>query len=217
MARSRRGGSGRRPSPQTRIRGALRSIVRETEKSARAKHRAAEKASEEAAYQRRIRRRGSEIAKAATEHARQLERQYRQEVKDAAASRRALAKFLIAPSHRTSYQRRVVRDFTRHIERARAARLTDAQAIEQVILRLRQVFPNSENYENSFSQLAYMPEVARVLVSLSDNQLWTLIRQRKGFGFNRELAHMMRVQLAPVMVSVNPLHYHDSSRTDFGI
>jgi hypothetical protein len=227
----RRRGSGRRQSPQTRIRGVLRSIVQETEKSARAKQRAAEKAAKEAAYERRIRRRGSEIAKVATERAAQLERRYRQDVKAAAASRRALAQFLIAPSRRTPYQRRVVSGVARQIERGerpriaraiessdtRIARLSDAQAIAEIKLRLRSMFLNSENYDNAFERLHYMPDVARVLLGMSDSQLWTLVRQREGADFNRELAHMLRVQLPPVLVSVNPLHYHDSSRTDFGI
>jgi len=54
-------------------------------------------------------------------------------------------------------------------------------------------------------------------LGMSDSQLWTLARQREGADFNRELAHMMRARLTPVQVTVNPLHYHDSSRTDYGI
>jgi hypothetical protein len=235
----RRGGSRRRQSPQTRIRGVLRSIVQETEKSARAKQRAAEKAAEEAAYERRIRRRGSEIAKAATERAAQLERRYRQDVKAAAASRRALAQFLIAPSRRTPYQRRVVSGVTRQIERgerpsiARAlqskrayvASLTDAQAIEQTKLRLRQVFPNSENYDNSFADLDYLPEIARALLPLSDNNLWQLIRANPKTAndpasFDQELARLTKQEplSPPVLVTGNPLFYHDAAaRVQYGI
>jgi hypothetical protein len=232
----RRGGSRRRQSPQTRIRGVLRSIVQSTDRSARAEQRAAEKATEEAAYERRIRRRGSEIAKAATERAAQLERQYRQDEKAAAASRRALAKFLIAPSRRTPYQRRIVSGVTRQIEhgerpsiaraieseRARVARLTDAQAIEQIKLRLRQVFPNSENYDNSFADLDYLPEIARAMLLLSDDDLWQLIDANPKTAndptiFIKELERLTRRE-PPVLITGNPLFYHDNAaRVQYGI
>jgi hypothetical protein len=232
----RRDGSRRRQSPHTRIRGVLRSIVQSTERSARAKQRAAEKAVEEAAYERRIRRRGSEIAKAATERATQLERRYRQDVKAAAASRRALAQFLIAPSRRTPYQRRVVSGVTRQIERgerpsiARAlqskpayvASLTDAQAIEQTKLRLRQVFPNSENYDNSFADLDYLPEIARILLTLSDRALWVLVHANPKTAndpviFNKELARLTNQEPLSLPTG-NPLFYHgEASRVQYGI
>jgi hypothetical protein len=240
MARSRRSRSGRRGgSPQTHIKGALRSIVRETEKTAGAGLRAAEKAAEEAAYQRRIRRRGSEIAKVATEQATRLEQQYRQDVKAAAASRGALANFLIAPLRRTPYQRRVVRGVTRQIERgerpsiaraveserARIARLTDAQAIAEAKLRLRQVFPNSENYDNSFADLDYLPEIARVLLLQPNKAFWVLIHANPKTAndptiFNKELARLTKVEplSLPVLVTGNPLFYHDNAaRVQYGI
>ena len=217
----------------------LRPIVQSTERSARAKQRATEKAAEEAAYERRIRRRGSETAKAAAEHVAQLERRYRQDVKAAAASRRALANFLIAPSRRTPYQRRIVSGVTRQIERgerpsiaraveserARIARLTDTEAIAQIKLRLRQMFPNSENYDNSFSELDSLPEMARVLLPLSDNNLWQLIRANAKTAndpiiFLKELARLTKQDLVslPVVVTGNPLFYHDAAaRVQYGI
>lgn len=237
MARSRRGGSGRRGgSPQTRIRGVLRSTIQSTERSARAKQRAAEKAAEDAAYQRRIRRRGSEIAKAATERVRQIEREAREAEKAAARERRLLAHFLTRPARRTPYQRRVVSGVTRQIERgerpsiaravesefARVARLTDAQAIEQAKLRLRQTFPNSENYDNSFWQLDSLPEIARALLPLSNNNLWQLIGANPKTAndptiFIEELVRLTRRE-PPVIITGNPLFYHDNAaRVQYGI
>jgi hypothetical protein len=237
MARSRRSGSGRRPSPQTRIGGVLRSIVRETEKSARARLRAAEKAAEEAAYASRVFQRSA--AARMREQARRLTREARQSAREAAGERRALAHALIRPSRRTPYQRRVVSGVTRQIERGerpsiaravesertRVARLTDAQAIKQIKLRLRQMFPNSENYDNSFWQLDSLPEIARALLPLSDNDLWQLIHANPKTAndptiFIEELARLTKVEplSLPVLVTGNPLFYHDNAaRVQYGI
>src|SRR6202022_651255 len=147
-----------------------------------------------------------------------------------AGNERPLQFLRVPAARRSSYQRRNV-SRARQIERgerpnlgtavesnrARIARLTDEQVIEQFQLRVRQLWPNSENYENSFRRLDHLPDLVRVMSTLSDSQLRTLIVQREGADFNIELAHMMRVQMAPVAVTRNPLHYHDSSRTDYGI
>jgi hypothetical protein len=233
----RRSGPGRRPSPQTRIGGVLRSIVRETEKSARARLRAAEKAAEEAAYAGRVYQRSA--AARMREQARRLTREARQSAREAARERRALAHALIRPSRRTPYQRRVVSGVIRQIERgerpsiARAlqskrayvASLTDGQAIEQTKLRLRQVFPNSENYDNSFADLDYLPEFARAMLLLSDDDLWQLIRANPKTAndptiFIKELARLTKVEplSLPVLVTGNPLFYHDNAaRVQYGI
>jgi hypothetical protein len=233
----RRSGSGRRPSPQTRIGGVLRSIVRETEKSARARLRAAEKAAEEAAYASRVYQRS--VAAHMREQARRLTREARQSAREAARERRALAHALIRPSRRTPYQRRVVSGVARQIERgerpsiaraveserARVARLTDAQAIEQIKLRLRQMFPNSENYDSSFWHLDSLPEIARALLPLSDNNLWQLIHANPKTAYDptifiKELARLTKVEplSLPVLVTGNPLFYHDNAaRVQYGI
>jgi hypothetical protein len=232
-----RRGSGRRPSPQTRIGGVLRSIVWETEKSARARLRAAKKAAKEAAYASRVYQRSA--AARIREQARRLTREARQTAREAARERRALAHALIRPPRRTPYQRRVVSGVTRQIERgerpsiaraveserARVARLTNTQAIEQIKLRLRQMFPNSENYDNSFWQFDSLPEMARALLPLSDNNLWQLAHANPKTAndpliFLKELTQLTKQDLLslPVVISGNPLFYHDAAaRVQYGI
>jgi|ERR1700730_8502925 len=169
------------------------------------------------------------LAGETADEARKRRFQINRDVKSGRTERIAKAKRAIARNPRLSRTTAAKRyhvspqalrpSFGRAVEsrRTRIGRLTDDQVVEQFQLRLRQVFPNSENYENSFRSFDTLPDLARVLSTMSDNQLRTLIVQREGADFNMELAHMMRVQIAPVMVTKNPLHYHDSSRTDYGI
>jgi hypothetical protein len=223
--------------PETRIKDVLRAFVRETEKSARAKGRAAQKAAKEAAYVGRIYQRSA--AARVQEQARRLTREARQSAREAARERRALAHALIRPSRRTPYQQRVVRGVTRLVQRGerpsiaravesnrvRIARLTDAQAIAEAKLRLRQVFPNSENYDNSFADLDYLPGLARILSTLSDRALWQLIHANSKTVndptiFIKELARLIKQEVLslPVVVTGNPLFYHDAAaRVQYGI
>jgi len=207
----------------------LRSEIAAAKKTVRSQRRQADLLARQAS----ILGRGRTAATRATiaSQATALRRQAREIERAAAAEYERPLQFLRVPAaRRSSYQRRNV-SRARQIERgerpnlgtavesnrARIARLTDEQVIEQFQLRVRQLWPNSENYENSFRRLDHLPDLVRVMSTLSDSQLRTLIVQREGADFNIELAHMMRVQMAPVAVTRNPLHYHDSSRTDYGI
>ena len=214
---------------QRQTKAAIRATVKASATTARASRREAERTVREAAYVARHYNRAT-VARI-RETARSIELKAREDARAATRDRRLLAHFFTPAKRRTTYQRRVVGSVTRQVERgerpsaqstvgrerARISSLSDAQAIEQFQRRLRQVFPNSENYENSFWRFDHLPDLARVMLPLSDNQLRILIVQREGADFNMELARMMRVQMAPVMVTKNPLHYHDSSRTDYGI
>jgi hypothetical protein len=233
----RRGGSGRGssrlPSGRRRqsvaasafvreVKEALRWVARNAAASARAKRRAAERAAAEAAYQTRVFQRP--VATAARARTRAAEREARQAERYAARNRRLLTQFQTRPSRRTPYQRRVVSSVIRQIERGEGAgNLTDAQAIEQAKLRLRQVFPNSENYDNSFARLDYLPELARTLLTLSDRALRALVRANPKNDpaiFNKELARLTNQEplSLPVLVTGNPLFYHgDASRVQYGI
>lgn len=233
-----RGNARRRgPSPAA-IREAKAALL-SVEKSAKARARRAER--EIARTAREIIYRGRFFGRAAAARLRaqqrEIERQARADIREAARARRALVKFLTPPRKRTAYERRVVSDVTRQVargerpsiaralqsERSRIASLSDAQAIAEAKLRLRQEFPNSENYDNSFAALDYLPDLARILLTLSDRALWALVRanpKNDPAVFNKALARLTKQEplSLPVLVTGNPLFYHgEASRVQYGI
>jgi len=196
-----------------------RAILRATAKAAETRVRRAERTVARLAEQRAYAARVFTPAarKRATAALREAERTYRAEAREGARWRRGLAKFQIRPSERTAYQRRVVSETTRQIERlVQTSSFTDKQVIEQAKLRLRQIFPNAENYENPFVSLDYGADLARAILPLSNNQIWQLIRQRTGADFSRTLIRFRGSDVP--WYSANPLFYHgEASRVQYGI
>jgi hypothetical protein len=238
MARSRRSSSGR----NTRITAAMRRTrLRERAARDRAREAAAKEtlrresaAARETARERlfaaarartqaiKAGRRGEhEAAARLHETAAELTRQRREAERGTAAYQRWLKSLVTPAKRRSPYQRRVVSGAVRQIERAEAAAtLSDAQAIEQAKLRLRQTFPNSENYDNAFAALDYQPEVARALLALSGRQLWDLAndpsKKDTGITFSIRLRRLARTDV--ITSGVNPLFYHgEQSRFQYGI
>jgi|SRR6516225_4243415 hypothetical protein len=192
------------PAAIREAKAALRSV----EKSAKARGRHAER--NIAGLAREVTYRGRFFGRAAAARLRaqqrEIERQARADIREAARARRALVKFLTPPRKRTAYERRVISGITRQVARgerpsiaaavrsgradtfAAIQRLPDSEAIKRVKLRLRQVFPNSANYDGGeFHSLDYMPDTARALLTLSDDQLDRLIRRKTGVEFGQML------------------------------
>jgi hypothetical protein len=165
---------------------------------------------------------------------RKLEQQARADLREAARARRALAKFLTPAHKRTAYHRRVVSAISRQVQRgeplsiARAVRteranevaaierLSDTDAIERAKRRLRQVFPNSANYDGGdFPALDHMPDTARALLRLSEGQIDLLIPQKTGVQFGLTLDRMMKRDMEKP--STNPLWYRFDDKYQYGI
>jgi len=204
-----------RVAGERKARAALRSSAQAIESRVKRDARTVQRLAQERAYAARFLNRNA--LKRATAALREAERTYRAEAREGARARRTLAKFQIRPGERTAYQRRVVSETTRQIERlVQTSSFTDKQVIEQAKLRLRQMFPNAENYENPFVSLDYDADLARAILPLSNNQIWQLIRQRTGADFSRTLIRL-RGSNVPLF-SANPLFYHgEASRVQYGI
>jgi hypothetical protein len=103
---------------------------------------------------------------------------------------------------------------------ASVAALSDQEAVTQIQRRLKRVFPNSENYDDPFIGLSGMPDAARALLTVSDSDLRMLIhdpnRENTGVRFAEMLQRLTRLRINEIP-SVNPLFYHSSNRTDYGI
>jgi hypothetical protein len=125
------GGSGRRggrrpePAPVREAKSVLRATVKAATARGRRAERAAAKFVEERAYAQRVLNRSAVARLRAQE--RELLRLGRAEARAAKRARTALRHFLVAPSRRTPYQRRVVSTLTRQTERGE----TTAQRYER--------------------------------------------------------------------------------------
>jgi hypothetical protein len=229
-------GNARRRGPSSAAIREAKATLRSVENTAKARARKAEReiarTAREVAYQGRYFGRTA----AARLHAqqRELERQARAELREAARARRALAKFLTPAGKRTAYERRVVSGVTRQIARgeppsiakalrsgraeklATIGRLSDSEAIERAKLRLRQVFPNSANYDGGeFHSLDYVPEIARAVLSLSNDQINVLIRRKTAAEFAATLDRMMNTEVEKS--SAHPLWYRFDDKYQYGI
>jgi hypothetical protein len=208
-------GRGDARASERQARAILRATVKTAETRVRRAERTVARLAEQRAYAARVF--APAARKRATAALRGAERTYRAEAREGARARRALSKFQIRPSERTAYQRRVVSESTRQIERvAQTITLSDHQVIQQAKQRLLQIFHNAENYEDPFVGLDYGADLARAILPLSNNQIWQLMRQKTGADFN---AILMRFRGGNVpLYSTNPLFYHgEASRVQYGI
>jgi hypothetical protein len=220
------------PAAIREAKAALRSVEKSAKASAHRTEREIARTAREVAYQGRYF--GRSAAARLRAQQRELERQVRADLQEAKRARQALAKFLTPVGKRTADERRVVSGVTRQIARgeppsiakairsgraeklATTRRLSDSDAIKRAKLRLRQVFPNSANYDGGdFSGLDYMPDHARALLTLTDRQLHQLIRQKTPFEFNQMLDKLMNTEMDKP--SFPPIWYRFDDKYQYGI